>query len=81
MKFHPIYFHNIHPSIFISFENSFFDQIMLIHPSNFMDYSFDLVGFLSTKSSITIPNRETQNPRFLNIYMALKIANKLHSKG
>jgi hypothetical protein len=46
---------------------------MLIHPSNFMDHSFDLVRFLSSKSSITIPIRETINPRFFNIYIALKL--------
>ncbi len=46
---------------------------MLIHPSNFMDHSFDLVTFLSSKSSITIPNRETKNPRFFYIYIALKL--------
>ncbi len=73
MKVHPIYFHNIHPSIFIFIWKFIFDQIMLIHPSNFMDHSFDLVRFLSSKSSITIPIRETKNPRFFNIYIALKL--------
>ncbi len=73
MTVHPIYFHNIHLSIFIFIWKLIFDQIMPIHPSNFMDHSFDLVGFLSSKSSITTPNRETKNPRFFNIYIALKL--------
>jgi hypothetical protein len=38
-----------------------------------MDHSFDLVRFLSSKSSVTIPIRETKNPRFFNIYIALKL--------